>query len=111
MAFKKQEAHPFLSQLASPLILVVSQQFNDSFLVGSSSSCKHNPSSGQRGALPNDFLDEGSDGFGLLREISLSAGRTRRKLTSLNDMAFVHANGNPYLSAPISHGVNFRQHR
>jgi hypothetical protein len=44
--------------------------------------------------VPDDFLDEGSYGLGLLREISLSPGWTRRKLTSLNDMTFVHANGN-----------------
>jgi hypothetical protein len=44
--------------------------------------------------VPNDFLDEGSYGLGLLRKISLSTGWTRRKLTSLNNMAFVHANGN-----------------
>jgi hypothetical protein len=51
---------------------------------------------GRGGGIPNDFLDEGSDSLGLLREISLSAGWTRRKLTSLNDMAFVHANSNAY---------------
>jgi len=44
--------------------------------------------------LPNDFLNEGSDGLGLLREISLAAGWTRREFTSLNNMAFVYANGN-----------------
>jgi hypothetical protein len=56
---------------------------------------------GERG-IPNDFLDKGSDGLGLLREISLSAGRTGRELTSLNNMAFVHANSNAYRTASAS---------
>jgi len=84
--------YAFLGKLASSLVFIVSQQFNNSFLIWSSStevSLNHKIGMVRLEKIPANFFDQRSNSFGLLGEISLSSRRTDSGFMTLDNVAFI----------------------
>jgi len=77
----KKCSQAILGEFTGAFVFVVSQQFDDAFLVWGGSA---------------DFLDERSDSLRFLRKRTSSTRRTRSNLPTTRNMSLIHADGNTY---------------